>query len=233
MNWYKKEKYSSLDWNSILKWFSGTVLLGAATLLALNNIDELKNKFYQDPNSVINAIQQSESKISSPEPIVNNVDNYISDAKNMVIRHEGKRNKIYFDTKNIPTIGIGFNLQREDAKEKIEQFGLNFSNILSGKELLSDEQINILFEENFNEAIERANSFLPDFEQYPSEIKSIIVDMAFNLGNKLFDFVNFRTALINKDYENASKEMINSKWYGQVGNRSKELVNMVKNIKGD
>jgi hypothetical protein len=31
----------------------------------------------------------------------------------------------------------------------------------------------------------------------------------------------------------AANEMVNSKWYGQVGRRSKELVDMMKEVKSD
>ena len=54
--------------------------------------------------------------------------------------------------------------------------------------------------------------------------------MAFNLGpNRLAQFKNFKQALENNNFELAAKEMIDSRWYNQVGNRSKELVNIMRN----
>ena len=53
--------------------------------------------------------------------------------------------------------------------------------------------------------------------------------MAFNLGpHGLGEFEDFRKALMNKDYQTAANEMIDSKWHGQVGNRSIELENMIR-----
>jgi GH24 family phage-related lysozyme (muramidase) len=241
MNWYNKEKYSSLDWGSVLRTFSLTVLMGAAVYFGLNNIEDLKEKFSQDPQTVMNIIEQSDDhppeqprELQPEEPEISPpTDDYIEKTVDMIIKHEGKRNKVYLDTRNIPHIGIGFNLNRSDAKSKIKSLGLNFSDILSGKTLLSDDQIMFLFEQDFNEAIKRANTFLYNSEDYPSEIKSVIIDMAFNLGNDIFEFDGLRKALLNKDYNRASDEMVDSKWYKQVGNRSKDLSNIVKNINGD
>lgn len=53
--------------------------------------------------------------------------------------------------------------------------------------------------------------------------------MAFNLGlTKLNKFVEMRKALLKGDYNKAADEMIDSKWYNQVGNRSKRLVDMMR-----
>lgn len=41
------------------------------------------------------------------------------DIESLVSTNEGKRSCVYKDTKGIPTIGIGFNLQRSDAKSLI------------------------------------------------------------------------------------------------------------------
>ena len=56
----------------------------------------------------------------------------------MIIESEGKKSCVYKDTKGIPTIGIGFNLQRDDARSKLAGIGLNFNDVLSGKTCLSD-----------------------------------------------------------------------------------------------
>ncbi len=52
--------------------------------------------------------------------------------------------------------------------------------------------------------------------------------MSFNLGPQISQFTKLREAIQNKDYQTAAKEMINSKWYNQVGRRSKELVEIMK-----
>lgn len=154
-----------------------------------------------------------------------------SEAFDMIKRHEGIRNKVYLDTENNPTIGVGFNLNRKDAKQKIESLGANYDDILNGKESLNNNQIETLFRQDLFVAVNDAKSFLPNFDTQPKEIKMVIVNMAFNLGyTRLNKFEKFRQALMDRDYNKATKEMVDSKWYNQVGNRSKELVKIVKNI---
>lgn len=58
---------------------------------------------------------------------------------------------------------------------------------------------------------------------------AVIVDMCFNLGiNRLLGFRNFISALRVKDFDRAAREMVDSKWYRQVGTRAKRLVKMMK-----
>jgi GH24 family phage-related lysozyme (muramidase) len=56
--------------------------------------------------------------------------------------------------------------------------------------------------------------------------------MAFNLGrNRLSKFKNMLRYVNEGNYIMAANEMVNSKWYGQVGRRSKELVDIMKEAK--
>jgi lysozyme len=53
--------------------------------------------------------------------------------------------------------------------------------------------------------------------------------MAFNLGrSRLGKFKKMIEAVNEGDYEKAAEEMIDSKWYHQVGNRSIELVEIMR-----
>ena len=66
----------------------------------------------------------------------------------------------------------------------------------------------------------------PEIQNYPKEVQEILYNMAYNLGApKLLQFRKMFAALDRGDYETAAKEMINSRWYTQVGNRAKRLVN--------
>jgi lysozyme len=49
--------------------------------------------------------------------------------------------------------------------------------------------------------------------------------MAYNLGlNRLRGFKQLRHYLQQGDYEKAANEMVDSMWYGQVGERAQRLV---------
>lgn len=129
-------------------------------------------------------------------------------------RFEGWRNSPYDDAGG-KAIGYGFNLDYLDPKYH---------------KSITKEQAQPIFEEKYLGAIDTAERFLGEdtFNGLSQTRKNVVVDMAYNLGNGLFDFKDFKTALINEDYDEAAKEMKDSKWYKQVGNRSKELVSEMK-----
>jgi GH24 family phage-related lysozyme (muramidase) len=151
--------------------------------------------------------------------------------KQMLIRHEGSREKVYLDSKKIPTIGVGFNLRRQDAPKLIQKLGLNYSNILNGKEQLRPEHIDALLMHDIQTAINDAKQFVPNFDQLPEKVQMIVVDMAFNLGlQRLMKFEKFRAALLKQNYIEAANQMKDSAWYNQVKNRGVELVSMMRSV---
>ena len=242
MNWYKQAQLD-FKWKNFIATFGITAVLGLAALWGVGLLD-LRKAYEQNPQKVEQALEQTKEDValapenaptektitpSPPEKEVEPKSQGIDIAK-MIERHEGKRNSIYY-VENIPHIGIGFNLNREDAAEKLKGVGSDLSLILSGQQELTDEQIYSLFKEDLEIAIIDARKFLPNFDQQPTEMQAVLINMSFNMGYPtLSGFVNFRQALLNKNYQVAADEMIDSKWYGQVGNRSKELVSIVKGL---
>ena len=143
--------------------------------------------------------------------------------------HEGKRNEVYEDSEGIATIGIGFNLEEPSNRKKAESLGLSVKDMLSGKKVLSEKEIKMLFNESLKQSIDDANKFLPRAGSHPEAVQKVLVDMSFNLGlTRLNKFKNMKKALLARDYKKAANEMIDSKWYGQVGDRSKRLVKMMR-----
>ena len=88
------------------------------------------------------------------------------------------------------------------------------------------------------------------FDRLPSEVQLIIADMMFNLGysrlsrsasivwelsetNKILRsrFKNMKRAVLRKDWSAAANEMVNSRWYGQVGRRSRDLVRRMRRVR--
>lgn len=141
--------------------------------------------------------------------------------------HEGYRPHVYKDTLGIPTIGIGFNLTRPDAKKIAQQAGANYQNILLGKEDLSDEQVKEIFKITISIAYKDAKQWIPDFDGLPKNIKLAILDLSFNMGySRLSKFIKTRNFILAKDYHNAAKELQSSKWATQVGRRAKSVVSL-------
>lgn len=232
MNWYKKAQRKN-RLSELLKGLSIGSVLGLMGWLGFSNMVELQNNYVHNPQVIEQKIVEYQNNSQEQiEPQIELQQNFdYNRVAEMIEKHEGKRDKVYSDTLNNPTIGIGFNLNRYDAREKIEALGLSYDEIKKGNQSLTDKQIYSLFKDNLNEAINISQSFLPNFNEHPAKIQEVIIDMAFNLGsNKLAGFKKFREALLNKDYKVAADEMINSEWYGQVGNRSIELENIMQGI---
>jgi len=147
----------------------------------------------------------------------------------MIARHEGLRTISYDDTLGNRTIGVGFNLERADAREKIEKLGLDYNLVYSGVQDISEEQAYFLMEEDIRTAESDARKYIGEsFGRLPCRVQDVLADMAFNLGyNRLSGFKNLRKKILQSDFQGAANEMKNSRWYNQVGNRSKDLVEIM------
>ena len=54
------------------------------------------------------------------------------DPKPMIMRHEGKKECVYLDTKGIKTIGVGFNMQNKEAPAVFASIGADYNKFISG-----------------------------------------------------------------------------------------------------
>ena len=122
--------------------------------------------------------------------------------------HEGTRSKVYLDTEGIETIGVGRNLRDRG---------------------LSDEEIELMLAndiKDFQEEVDRAFSWWADLDDVRQRV---IVDMAFNMGTGSLSKFKLTLGHIEAGrFEEASVEMLDSKWARQVGNRAQCLSNMMK-----
>ena len=143
---------------------------------------------------------------------------------------EGCRSQLYTDNKGHLTIGIGFNLDRGDARGKIEGLGLDYDQVRAGQVTLSNEHIARLFDGDVDQAIADARGMVSNFDSIPESKKKVVVDMVFNLGATGFaGFRNMIKAIEKEDWATAAQEMKSSLWYGQVGNRAVDDVKVMGN----
>ncbi|MFZ0915112.1 MAG: hypothetical protein WAN09_17705, partial [Candidatus Korobacteraceae bacterium] len=88
---------------------------------------------------------------------------------------EGRRNQTYDDKtgKAItpgcvvlghPTVGVGFNLDATGAQAAIEALGLDYDQVRSGGQTLTDDQIDTLLDQTVNQAIQGARQVVPSFD---------------------------------------------------------------------
>ncbi|MFN7096521.1 MAG: hypothetical protein ACK4PR_03015 [Gammaproteobacteria bacterium] len=143
---------------------------------------------------------------------------------NFIILHEGKKNLRYFDKYGNRTIGIGFNLEAKNAKNIVENWlNLSYKKVYDGKIKLTDRQIDILYCYSHGQALKDAQQFCPSFNSLHRRRQIVLIDMAYNLGfARLATFKNLQKALANKNWNKAADEIINSKWYKQVGVRGED-----------
>ena len=138
--------------------------------------------------------------------------------KEDLVRHEGYVTEIYFCSEGYATFGIGHMVTEEDM-EYTWPVGTP----------VTDERILQCFHDDCMIAVEDATALVLSFASHPDNVQRVLVNMAFNLGrNRLGRFKNMLTAVNEGNYKKAADEMIDSRWYHQVGRRSKELVEIMR-----
>lgn len=146
-------------------------------------------------------------------------------------QHEGVKPHVYLDSKGIPTVGIGFNLLRPDAKSMISNLGLDYNKVLSGTQDLSNQQMHDLFNASLKIAYADAKKYIPSFDNLPRDIKLGVLDMSFNLGfNRLSKFIKTKEFIMKGDYKSAANELKNSKWATQVGKRANNIIKLFSSV---
>jgi len=138
--------------------------------------------------------------------------------KEDLVRHEGYVTEIYLCSEGYATFGIGHMVTEEDM-EYTWPVGTP----------VTDERILQCFHDDCNDAIDDAQALILNFASHPNDVQRVLVNMAFNLGrNRLGQFKNMITAVNEGNYAKAADEMVDSRWYNQVGRRSKELVEIMR-----
>ena len=133
---------------------------------------------------------------------------------------EGVKNEIYLDHLGLPTCGIGHLITEDDPEHGLE-VGTH----------IDDERVNELFEKDLNTTIDECLLLYDDFYVLPEEAQLIIANMMFNLGRpRLSRFHKMKKAVDNRDWQEASNQMKDSKWYRQVTNRAERLMTRLENV---
>ncbi|MBN3492713.1 hypothetical protein [Vibrio neptunius] len=80
-----------------------------------------------------------------------------------ISENEGYRTKVYADTKGNLTIGIGYNLEQQGARQAINALGVNYDELCEGRLSLTNAPIDTLFEQSMNTAINGARKTVNNF----------------------------------------------------------------------
>jgi hypothetical protein len=123
---------------------------------------------------------------------------------------------MYKDTKGIQTVGVGHNLKNEKASAAAfeKAFGKDGAKIrksvLSGSEL-TDDQVNKLFQVDYEEHRNRTANMITNLQDYPPDVQSVLVSGTFR--GHVADSPNFRKLLAAGKYEEAANELLNREEY--------------------
>ncbi|SRR5216684_233664 len=131
----------------------------------------------------------------------------MTESQRQLERDEGRKPKIYYDTLNIPTIGIGFNL----------------------KEGLDNEEIDFIFQHRWKRILAELKAKAPFLLTLDDARLGALMNMAYNMGiPRLLGFTKMLEALSVGDYVKAGNEARNSFWYSQVGSRAVRIVEQIE-----
>ena len=126
--------------------------------------------------------------------------------KDLLRLHEGERNLPYEDSVGKLTIGVGHNLDRPISARAIE----------------------VILDDDIAEAKADLDKVFPKWQSLTETRQNTLIEMMFNMGRPRFlKFIKFWEALKRDDYKAAAKEMLQSRWAGQVGERATRLSKMM------
>jgi len=131
-----------------------------------------------------------------------------SKLEEMLIRQEGKRKFAYECTAGKISIGVGRNLEDRG---------------------LSDDEIMFLLKNDIEISQTELSKTFDWFSSLNQARQDALVSMHFNIGlNSLLKFTNTLQHLSESNFEQASQEMLDSKWASQVGSRAIELSEIIR-----
>lgn len=143
-------------------------------------------------------------------------------AKAMLRANEGVRTHAYYDSKTIPTIGVGFNLRRPDASIRCAEVGANRSALVLGRDGLSCDQIEQLLEFDLQDVLGDLGHLFKGFDELPASLTLVLVDMRFNLGPERFRaFAPTLDLIRERKYASAANRIARTPYAKQVGPRAK------------
>lgn len=124
-----------------------------------------------------------------------------------VAQHEGFRSKPYRDTEGVLTIGYGTNLD----------------------EGISEAEAYFLMCHRLTKCEADARASIPTFRSLSPLRQEVLVEMRYNLGlGGVLGFRKMISCLRARDFDGAAREMLDSLWARQVGQRAQTLAERMR-----
>lgn len=126
-------------------------------------------------------------------------------------KHEGYRAKTYKDTEGYDTIGYGFAIKDLALQQDIAHH---------------------ILERKVSELIVNCFDSFPWMAESPSKVQEVVIEMCYQMGIRgVSKFVKTLNHLKSGNYEEAAKEMLDSRWAKQTPNRAKGLSEIIKGVR--
>lgn len=144
-------------------------------------------------------------------------------AKDLVV-DEGFRTKPYRCTAGKWTVGIGRNY--EDNPFTTEEITLLLT------EGVTEKTAQILVMNELKISAGKLLGLFPDFLEYPSDVRRVLLNMHFNLGHAgLLKLTSLIENVKKRDWVKAAERMATFAWRKQVGQRAERLIKLMRNAR--
>lgn len=135
-----------------------------------------------------------------------------------IAEDEGCKYEIYLDHLGIASTGVGHMITEVD-----EEYGKPVGTVVE------QERVRQLFALDIAVTLDECKVLYPDFDDLPEECQHIIANMMFNMGRpRLSKFKDMKAAVDARSWDLAADAMVDSKWYTQVPNRARRLVDRMR-----
>jgi GH24 family phage-related lysozyme (muramidase) len=170
-----------------------------------------------DASSKATGTSTADLKVMPPPKVkVSNQGMSEEEIKQMIIAHEGKRYRPYQDTLGLWTVGVGHLIG--DGKSLPPSMNREFS----------EEEIMAMFEKDYAHHRSAAMN-IPGFDKLDGRGQGALTDLTFNMGPSwISKWPKLKKQLGEGDTQSAAKNLEQSKWYGQVGNRAPTIVSLLR-----
>ena len=148
-------------------------------------------------------------------PCVTCVSLNLAKTREQIERDEGVVYEIYVCPLGHLTFGVGHLIRSEDPEH-----GMDVGTPVSR------ERVEEAFDNDLRDVMRDLKRLFGEeqWHAFPGEVKSILINMCFNLGvTRLGRFKKTIAAIKDQDYETAGIEMRDSLWYQQVTKRAERL----------
>lgn len=128
---------------------------------------------------------------------------------------EGNRDYPYQDTRGIWTISYGFT-------------SVNGVKVSHYTPRLTDYEVLSCLYEHVFKALNIAMRFVSNFCELSDIRQEVLINMAYQMGTRLLNFTKTKMYIEQRNFKQASIEMLDSSWHEQTPNRAKRMSEQFK-----